>query len=217
MGESFSLSPTGAAVYTITGGSANVSPTVTSQYTITGVSAEGCENLTGVVSTVVVNALPVINASAYSPTICAGESATLLATGTGVYNWTSANGSQMTTVGFIVITPTATTVYTVNGYSSEGCESAAVMVTQNVSECAGIAMNELSGFDVYPNPNNGSFVISAPYTANYSIMNAAGQLISEGQTSAGNTQIDLSNYSNGLYFVRLQSNNQTSVIKVIKQ
>lgn len=217
MGESFSLSPTGAAVYTITGGSANVSPTVTSQYTITGVSAEGCENLTGVVSTVVVNALPVINASAYSPTICAGESATLLATGTGVYIWTSANGSQMSTVGFIVITPTATTVYTVNGYSSEGCESAAVMVTQNVSECAGIAMNELSGFDVYPNPNNGSFVISAPYTANYSIMNAAGQLISEGQTSAGNTQIDLSNYSNGLYFIRLQNNNQTSVIKVIKQ
>jgi hypothetical protein len=217
MGESFSLSPTGAAVYTITGGSANVSPTVTSQYTITGVSAEGCENLTGVVSTVIVNALPVINASAYSPTICAGESATLLATGAGAYNWIGSNGSQMSTVGFIVITPTATTVYTVNGYSQEGCESAAVVVTQNVAACAGIAMNELTSFEVYPNPNNGSFIISAPYSANYSIMNAAGQLIREGQTGTGNTQIDLADYSNGLYFVRIQSNNQTSAIKVIKQ
>lgn len=168
-------------------------------------------------STVIVNALPVINASAYSPTICAGESATLLATGAGAYNWTNANGSQMSTVGYIVITPTATTVYTVNGYSQEGCESAAVVVTQNVAACAGIAMNELSEFAVYPNPNNGSFIISAPYNANYSIMNAAGQLISEGQTGTGNTQINLGDYSNGLYFVRIQSNNQASVIKVIKQ
>lgn len=83
--------------------------------------------------------------------------------------------------------------------------------------CAGIAMNELTSFEVYPNPNNGSFIISAPYSANYSIMNAAGQLIREGQTGTGNTQIDLADYSNGLYFVRIQSNNQTSAIKVIKQ
>lgn len=216
IGQSFSLNPNGAATYTITGGNSVVTPTITSQYTITGVSAEGCENLTGVVSTVIVNALPVITGSAYSPTICAGESATLLATGGAGYMWANSNGSQNTNVGFVVITPTATSVYTITGYSNEGCE-ASVTVTQNVAECAGIMQNDLTGFSVYPNPNNGAFYIDAPFNANYSVLNAAGQLISEGQTQAGQTQINLSNYSNGLYMVRIATQTQTAVIKVIKQ
>jgi len=216
IGQSFSLNPNGASVYTITGGNAVVTPTATSQYTIVGVSAEGCENLTGVVSTVIVNALPIITGSAYSPTICAGESATLLATGGSAYMWANSNGSQNTSVGYAVITPTATTVYTITGYSDEGCE-ASVVVTQNVAECAGITQNELTGFNVYPNPNNGAFYIDAPYNANYSVLNAAGQIISEGQTQAGQTQINLNNYSNGLYMVRISTSTQTTVIKVIKQ
>ncbi len=214
-GESYTFSPSGANTYTFSGGSAVVTPSATTQYTITGTATNGCNGISPVVASVIVNALPALNASAFNPTVCAGESATLVASGASSYSWTGNNGGQMTSVGFAVVTPSATSVYTVTGYSNEGCESSAT-ITQFVSECAGLALNQLEGVSVYPNPNNGVFMVNTPVNANYVILNAAGQLIKEGQTSLGENAIDLQSYSNGLYFVRVQFNQQSAVIKIVK-
>lgn len=215
-GESHTFNPSGANTYTISGGSIVVTPSVSSQYTITGTATNGCNGLTPVIASVIVNALPALSGSAFNPTICAGESATLVASGASSYSWTGNSGGQMTSVGFAVVTPTATSVYTVTGYSNEGCESSAT-ITQFVSECAGLSLNQLEGVSVYPNPNNGVFMVNTPVNANYVILNAAGQLIKEGQTSLGANAIDLQSYSNGLYFVRIQFNQQSAVIKIVKQ
>jgi len=213
-GGSYTILPAGASSYSYSNGSAVVMPTSNTQYTVTGYSTEGCEDQE--VITVFVNANPVLNASAFTPTICAGESATLVVSGASSYSWNSASGGQMTTVGYIVVNPTATAVYTVIGYSNEGCEASAT-ITQNVAECAGIQNNGLLGFNVYPNPNNGSFIINAPANANFSIMSASGQLIQAGQTTIGENTINLTNYSNGLYLVHISLGGQSHVVRIIKQ
>ena len=47
-------------------------------------------------------------------------------------------------------------VVDVQVYDSNDCEATDTIV---VSECTGIYENELSGVSIYPNPNNGQFVI----------------------------------------------------------
>jgi len=53
-GQGFTISPSGASSYTISGGSSTIFPTTSGTYTVTGTSAEGCSGNSSAVSTVVV-------------------------------------------------------------------------------------------------------------------------------------------------------------------
>jgi hypothetical protein len=112
-GESFTISPTGAATYVYTGGSATVSPTANTNYTVTGTSALGCTNTA--VSNVVVNANPVLTVN--SGSLCSGNNFTFAPTGAISYTYSS---------GSAIVTPTATTDYTVTGSNAFGCTSSSV-------------------------------------------------------------------------------------------
>ena len=105
---SFTLTASGAATYTFSGGSSVVSPTTTSNYTITGTSGAGCPGNT-VVATVSVQ--PSLTVSIAGPTIiCNGQSATLTASGATSYSWDSGATSNS-----IIVTPSTTTNYSVLG------------------------------------------------------------------------------------------------------
>ncbi len=110
-GESFTMTPTGAASYTYSSGSDVVTPSASTVYTITGASAQGC--LGTATSSVTVNALPTIAVN--SGAICSGNSFTM--TPTGAVTYTYSGGSD-------VVTPSATTDYTVTGTDANGCTSA---------------------------------------------------------------------------------------------
>ena len=87
-------------------------------------SVAGCSN-TAFASITVGNA-PVISVN--SPTICAGSTTTLIASGVNTYTW-----STTETTSSIVVSPSATSIYTVSG-NLTGCSSAAsqtVAVTVN--------------------------------------------------------------------------------------
>jgi len=78
----------------------------------------------------------------------------------------------------------------------------------------------LEDFTVFPNPVKDILTIQAPqgeYTA--TIYNIQGQRVSETTTHVGTTQfqLDYSKYSNGIYFVKITSNNALKTIKVIKE
>src|SRR5690606_8401906 len=80
MGNCSTLTANGGNSYTWTPGNLNgtsvsVCPTVTTIYTVTGTNASGCI-ASGTIG-VVVNTPPVIFPSASSPSLCAGQSATL--------------------------------------------------------------------------------------------------------------------------------------------
>lgn len=90
-GSSFTITPTGASVYTYSGGSAFVNPTNTTSYTVTGASAAGCTN-TAVSNVAVTNTVsPSILLSIASTTICGTSAAfnsTITNGGTSpLYQW----------------------------------------------------------------------------------------------------------------------------------
>lgn len=84
----------------------------------------------------------------------------------------------------------------------------------------GIANNiSSSSASVYPNPNNGTFNIrmSDYENANVEIYNAVGQKVVEQTLQNNLTQLDLTNFSHGFYFVRVTKNNtliyQSKIVK----
>lgn len=67
---------------------------------------------------------------------------------------------------------------------------------------------------IYPNPNNGRFVIDSEdiQMDSYRIFNSIGQLIMTKTEFTNSTEIDLGNKKDGIYFIELQSK-QSSIIK----
>ena len=77
-----------------------------------------------------------------------------------------------------------------------------------------VAINESAAiFEVYPNPSNGAFFVNAGDDAQeVRIFNSTGKLVKV-ETIDGVTRIDINEYANGMYFVKV--GNQTKTI--IKQ
>ena len=76
----------------------------------------------------------------------------------------------------------------------------------------------LEDFSVFPNPVKDILTIQAPQ-ASYTttIYNIQGQRVSETIEQTGNAQLDYSHYANGIYFVKIASENALKTIKVIKE
>ena len=126
-GATSTLSAGGALTYTWSGtqttASITVSPITTTVYTVSGTDLNGCVNTS--TAQVTVNALPSVTAN--SPSVCAGFTATLAASGAATYTW-----STTQTTASITVSPAAATVYTVTGTDLNGCvNSFTTQVTVN--------------------------------------------------------------------------------------
>jgi len=110
LGNTVSISAAGALTYSFSGGISNgvaFTPNATTSYTISG--QNGCGISTSV-TTISIAPLPVLGIS--SPTlVCAGNTATLSGGGATTYTWMPGNivGSS------VLVSPQATTIYTVTG------------------------------------------------------------------------------------------------------
>jgi photosystem II stability/assembly factor-like uncharacterized protein len=73
-------------------------------------------------------------------------------------------------------------------------------------------------FKIYPNPSNGIFNIESSTIAEtqIEIYNIAGSLIYQNNFTKKLIDIDLTGYSDGLYFVKLNSKNQSATFKISK-
>jgi gliding motility-associated-like protein len=71
---------------------------------------------------------PTVNANANNPTICAGQSTTLTATGATSYTWSTGS-----TAASIVVSPSSTTSYTVGGSNIGTCIQNSKVVTVTVN------------------------------------------------------------------------------------
>lgn len=127
-GQIFTINPSGASIYTISGGSNTVSPISLTNYTVNGTSVDGCLNLNSAISTVTVNANPSLTVSV-SGSICAGSTLNVSASGANSYTWNT--NSNLATIN---VSPSVNTTYTVNARSLAGCQSSATanaIVAQN--------------------------------------------------------------------------------------
>lgn len=135
-GQTATLTAGGATTYLWdTGSSANplmVSPVVTTSYTVTGTTS-GCTSSAIAVVTIGGSTTPAVN----SPTICAGQTAILTATGGTTYSWDTGS-----TANPLSVTPAVTTSYTVTA-TTGGCTGTAVAtVTVNATLIVNAGLND---------------------------------------------------------------------------
>jgi hypothetical protein len=75
-----------------------------------------------------------------------------------------------------------------------------------------------SNFSYYPNPVKD--ILNLSYNQEISfveVFNLLGQKVSSNAINANQGQVDMSNFSNGVYLVKVTSNNQVKTIRVIKE
>lgn len=217
-GNSTTINANGASTYTwntsSNASSINVSPTVTTVYSVVGSSSNNCTS-TGTIS-ITVNALPTVSLTVGSPTICAGTGSIAL-TGSpagGAYSGAAVSGSLLSIANAGTFTP----MYTFTN-SSTGCSNSAT-TTVIVANCTGINESaKTTGLVVYPNPNNGSFIIQTDNfeTKTIEILDVTGRVVYSEVSNSNKLNVNINELANGMYQVRVSSSVGTEVIKVIKQ
>lgn len=173
MGESFTIAPSGANSYSFQGGSAIKTPTATTTYSVIGTNSAGCLSQTAAFCTITVNQNPSISVN--SGTICNGQSFTITPSGANTYSYQNGNS---------VVSPTASSSFSVLGASAEGCLSAAVASTitvlqnpsitvNNASICAGNSVNLIAtGATTYTwstNANTSTIIVNPSTTTIYTV------------------------------------------------
>jgi len=123
-GYQAALTASGASSYTWSTGSTNTVitsfPTTNAIYTVTGYSL-GCTSQKTVSITVGRPEIKILG----SATLCPGSSVTQTASGVTSYLWSTGE-----TTNTVVLTPTATTIYTILGTDTKGCtNTASVLIT----------------------------------------------------------------------------------------
>jgi hypothetical protein len=144
-GQSSTLtaSAAGAAAYSLNGtdwqsaNTFNVTPTATTNYTLYARSAAGCTASLANAAAVTVNSLPAGLSLAASPAaVCAGQAATLTASATGAELYSFDDGATWQPGATKVVTPIATTNYTLYVRSAAGC-------TATLPNAAAVTVNSL--------------------------------------------------------------------------
>jgi hypothetical protein len=186
-----------------------VSPTTTSTYSLVGSIGIGCSDTTQ--TTVNVNALPVLTLKLDRAEICVGESNVIEILGANSYSWSTGAASST-----ISVTPTLTTTYSVAGTSTDNCSSTST-VEVKVSDCTGITASSIeNSVKVYPNPFNDKVSIEIPQSQNNTlqIVSSVGQILYTEKVSTI-TALDLTRFDNGMYLIRIVTDNGTVITKTI--
>ena len=153
-GGSLTLTASGATTYlwstTETTASINITPVTSGYYYVTGTNA-GCTDIDSVYITV--NPTPTVDAG-NDATICTGGSATLTATGTGSFEWSTTETTQS-----ITVSPTVNTTYTVTLTDANNCiaiDDVVVNVGSSIIASAGNDTTICDGTSVTLTANGGT-------------------------------------------------------------
>jgi hypothetical protein len=220
-GSSATLTASGASTYTWSNGpttAANVvTPTASVTYTAMGTSTNGCTGMTS--QAVTVNALPTVSLTASSaPTVCV-NTATIALTGSpagGVYSGSNVAGG--------VFTPGSTPATFVQTYVFTNTVTTCSNTANNsivVSGCVGLnnVTASANGLVAYPNPTNGVFTLSFNngLEKQVTVTDLTGKVVYSTTSTSQVLDINIANLANGIYSVKVQSNQSIEVIKVVKQ
>jgi hypothetical protein len=203
------LNGSGADIYMWTNGVGNgtpFSPANSASYSVWGVDAHGCMDSDTVMVTV---EFVDVTISTVGITLVANQ------TGGLTYKWIDCTNNQVIPGAISqIFTPTQNGQYAV--IVSNGTCSDTSNCTNVVS--LGIVENDFSqAISIFPNPNNGTFTISAVENSELEITDINGRVIKHMMLTKAETEIELSNEKNGVYFVKFTKDGASAVKRVVIQ
>ena len=147
--------------------------------------------------------------------------------------------SSLLTVGSIVVTGTNVVWYSSSANAAAGTNplpnttvlsNATYYATQTVGGCTSatsLAVTittlgnqdfDMTAFSYYPNPVNAILNLSySQALTNVKVFNMLGQQLLAKEVNANTTQIDLSSFANGAYFIQVATESATKTVRVIKR
>ena len=88
----------------------------------------------------------------------------------------------------------------------------------NQGTVLGTKSNEITAFDMYPNPANSAVTINAKNNIDsISVFNLLGQEVMVAAPNAVQTTLDISNLNSGVYLVRTTSQGKVATSRLIKR
>ena len=186
--------------------------TASGTYTQQLINSKGCDSI--LTLNLIVSPRPVISAG-MDVTVCKGQTAMLCASGGLQYNWLPAGQAGQC----VLVAPLVKSSYTVVGTDANSCTNSSV-VKVAVDPCLGLMDLQDAAFsaDVYPNPSGGIFnVRSEAEISAIELVDVYGESVYHTLLNTGNSQIDVSQYSKGLYILKLTSAGRTLSRKIVIQ
>ncbi len=156
--------------------------------------------------TLTVHEAPIVDIEG-NTTITQGESTTLTANGADSYVWSTGE-----TTSSITVSPEETTKYSVVG-TTNGCETESE-ITVNVT--VGVSENDALNAKIYPNPTQGELNVRCAGMREITVFMPNGQTIEKINVNDDNHTLNMSNYKSGVYYLRITTENGTSIQKVLK-
>lgn len=161
-----------------------------------------------------VNIQPIFNT-----TVLNGGTITALMAGTGVtYQWykcLNGNSTMISGATSQSFTPTENGSYQVK-IEVPGCGS--VFSNCVVIDSLGIDDDVFSGkLKIYPNPSRGQFTIETGtiVTEKITVIDNLGRIIKTVRPSSTKTELDIAGFSDGIYLIKIEDNNNISIKKVV--
>ncbi|PLW95162.1 MAG: hypothetical protein C0592_00725 [Marinilabiliales bacterium] len=159
---------------------------------------------------------PVVNLGT-DTTICADETITLDAGSFTTFDWSTGGTSQTEMVDSTGTGIGSTNVWVVVT-DAYGCE-ASDTITITFEDCTGIEENDML-LSVYPNPSNGVFTIATEgmnAEMFIEVISPEGRIVRQITSSESTTTLDLTGEDAGVYYVRIQIEDEVKVINLIIQ
>jgi hypothetical protein len=207
-GSDVTLSGSGATSYVwdnaVTDGVV-FNPTATATYTVIGTDGNGCTN-TDIVDVTVTTGQTISGVVTHDDGTTNGAIDVTITGGTPPYtiSWDNSETTED-------ITGLTAGDYTITVTDDNGC---VVPMTFTVLSTVGIGANIAEELTIYPNPTSGIVNIKLEGDFAFTILDARGRLIIS-QSTSDNSTVDLSSFESGVYFVRIQRDNESVVRKII--
>ncbi len=219
-GNSVILTASGVDTYTWSTSSnsstISVTPSVSTTYSVTGFSS-ACNSFDTKTISITVNQNPTVSIVPSTTAICSANGSISLSGSPagGVFSGAAVTGSLLSIANPGTFTPMYSYTNTLTG-----CSNSAT-VTVIVSNCTGIdnAAAFVENIKVYPNPNTGSFIVESGIGGNKQVelMDLSGRVVYSEQHAQEKIMIDIQHLSNGVYSLKIKSDERTVIMRVIKQ
>ncbi len=176
-------------------------------YSVTITDADNCTATT--MSSVNNSGAPTISISSTncsSNGVCDGTASVMANGGTTPYSYLWSNGDTVANISNLCANTFSVTVT-----DGMGCASAASVI---ITEPNGIAkVPQDFGINIFPNPNNGQFIIRSQNLGKLKIYNVTGEIVYSKLLVTYNEQL-ATNFPPGIYFVEISTGEKTVVRKI---